>query len=75
RRVHAAGHGDDDPGVFGTAFEIETVEHGQVTAIAASGDVFPARERLACAVFADGWLPAISERGRLIGHGAGAMVF
>lgn len=28
RRIDAAGHGDDDPGVLRTAFEIETVEHG-----------------------------------------------
>src|SRR5262249_53145274 len=28
RRVDAAGHGDHDTGVFGTAFEIETVAHG-----------------------------------------------
>ena len=28
RGVDAAGHGDDDPGILRTAFEIETVEHG-----------------------------------------------
>src|SRR5258708_37573959 len=27
RGVDAAGHGDDDPGVLRTAFDIETVEH------------------------------------------------
>ena len=28
RGIDAAGHGDDDPGVLRTAFEIQTVEHG-----------------------------------------------
>ena len=28
RRIDAARHGDDDPGVLRTAFEIQTVEHG-----------------------------------------------
>ena len=28
RRIDAAGHGDHDPGVLRTAFEIQTVEHG-----------------------------------------------
>ena len=28
RGIDAARHGDDDPGVLGTAFEIQTVEHG-----------------------------------------------
>jgi hypothetical protein len=28
RRIDAAGHGDDDPGVLWTAFDIQTVEHG-----------------------------------------------
>jgi hypothetical protein len=28
RRIDAAGHGDHDPGVLWTPFEIQTVEHG-----------------------------------------------
>jgi hypothetical protein len=27
RRIDAAGHGDDHPGILRTSFEIETVEH------------------------------------------------
>lgn len=30
RRIHAAGHGDDDPGLFRTARQIERVEHPQL---------------------------------------------
>src|SRR5215468_9498821 len=37
RRVDAAGHGDHDTGVLGTAFEIETVAHGSGWSAVAAG--------------------------------------
>ena len=35
RGIDAAGHGDDDPGVLRTAFEIETVEHSPIDFLSA----------------------------------------